>query len=166
MSQVLVGRQFQASLDLGPLQDLIVFPAHHKRQSSQVSEDSTCAILPVEAQERTLLGMVMRLEIALNGRDCPTQFCTVFSIARVSKRAEKLMGMSLQNRGTAPHDFPSLASSVARRTQGAQTSLWIWPILRLRQGTLAGRLACSIHIEDEVVIPLPVEQSAWLPLCH
>ena len=33
VGQALIGRQFQASLDLGSLQDLRVFATHHKRQS-------------------------------------------------------------------------------------------------------------------------------------
>src|SRR5258708_16623737 len=110
--------------------------------------------------------MGRRLEIALHGRDCSTQFRPIFAVAGVSKRAEKLMRMGLQDRGTAPHDFPSLASSVARCAQGTQTSPWIWPICRLRQCALAGCLACPIHIEDKEVISLPVPQPSWLLLCH
>src|SRR5260370_34687965 len=110
--------------------------------------------------------MGMRLKIALHGRDCSTQSRPIFAVAGFSKRAEKLMRMGLQDRGTAPHDFPSLASSVARCAQGTQTSLWIWPICRLRQCALAGRLACPIHIEDKEVISLPVPQPSWLLLCH
>ena len=68
------------------------------------------------------------------------------------------MRMSLQNRGTAPHHFPSLASRVTRSTQRTQTPLWSGPILCLRQGPLASCLTRAIHIEDEVVVPLPVEQ--------
>jgi hypothetical protein len=49
MSQVLIGRQLQTSLDLGALHHLIVFPTHHKRQPSQIGEDGSRAILPVEA---------------------------------------------------------------------------------------------------------------------
>ena len=100
----------------------------------------------------------MSLKRALNARDCLTQFRSIFPIAGVSKRAEKLMRMRLQYRSTASHDFPPLASGVARGTQGPQAPLWIWPIRRSRQSTLAGRLACPIHIEDEVAVPLPVEQ--------
>jgi len=77
MGQVLIGGQFQASLDLGSLYKLRVFPAHHKRQPGQIGEDSSRPILSVEAQECMLLGMVMCLEIALYGRDGSTQFYTV-----------------------------------------------------------------------------------------
>ena len=98
------------------------------------------------------------------GRDGPTQFCPVLPIARVSKRAEKLMRMRLQNRGPAPHDFPSLAPRVARGAQWTQTPLGSRPIRRLWQGALARRLTGAIHIENEVVVPLPVEHPAWMLL--
>ena len=160
VGQVLIGRQFQANLDFSAFQEMIGFAAHHKRQPSEISEDGSRAILPVEAQQNTFFSVVMGLSVALYGRDCPTQFCSVFPIAGVSKCAEKLMRMRLQNRGTAPHDFPPLASGVAGSTQWTQTSLWSWPICRLWQSPLASCLARPIHIKDEVVVPLPVEQPA------
>ena len=113
MGQVVIGRQVQASLDLGPLQDLIVTATHHKRQSGQISEDGSCPILSIKAQQNTFFGRMMRLEVALNSHYSPTQFCSVLTVARVSKRPEKLMRMRLQNRGAAPHHFPSFAPGVA-----------------------------------------------------
>ena len=106
----------------------------------------------------------MRLEGALNGRDCSTQFCSVFPIAGVSKRAQKLMRMGLQDNSTGTHDFPPLASSVAGSTQGAQTPLGSRPIRRLRPRALAGCLACPIHIENEEVVPLPIPEPTWMLL--
>src|SRR2546423_11888615 len=156
VGQMLIGRQGQASLDLGPLQDLRVFPTHHKRQPGQVGKNSSSAILSVEAQQNPFFGMVMRHKIALNGRDGPTQFGTVFPIAGVSKRAQKLMRMRLQRRGPAPHNFPSLASGVARSAQRAQTPLWLRPIRRLRQSPLAGGLTCAIHVKDDPPTSLSV----------
>jgi hypothetical protein len=85
MSQVLIGGQFQASLDLGSFEEVIVTATHHKRQSAQVGKDGSRAILPVQAQENPCFGMVMSLEIALNDRDSPTQFGSVFPIAGISK---------------------------------------------------------------------------------
>ena len=115
MGQMLIRRQFQASLDLGALQELRVFPTHHKRQSGQVGKDGSCAILPVKAQQNTFFGVVMGLSVALNGCDGPTQFSSVLAVARVSKRAQKLMSVGLQDRGTAPHHLSALASRVAHR---------------------------------------------------
>ena len=102
----------------------------------------------------------MSLKRALNARDCLTQFRSIFPIAGVSKRAEKLMRMSLQNGGAAPHHFPSLASGVAGCAQGAQAPLWNWPVGRLRPRARARCLACAIHIEDKEVIPLPIKHTA------
>jgi hypothetical protein len=98
----------------------------------------------------------------LDGRDGPTQFGSVFPIPSVSKRAQKLMRMGLQDRGPGAHDFPPFTPGVAGGTQGAQTPLWGRPILCFRQGALAGRLTRPIHIEDKVMVPLPVEHPAWL----
>ena len=50
VGQVLIGRQFQASLDLGSLQDLIVFATHDIRESCQIGEDGSRAILPIQAR--------------------------------------------------------------------------------------------------------------------
>src|SRR6266568_7037786 len=159
---MLIGREFQASLDLSALQELIVTAPHDKRQSGQVGKDGSRAILSVEAQQHTFFRVVMGLAVALNGRHCPTQFGSVFPIAGVSKRAEKLMRMSLQDGGTGTHDFPTFAPAVCPRLQRAQTSLGSRPIRRFWQGTLAGRLPRPIHIEDKVMVPLPVEHPAWL----
>jgi hypothetical protein len=95
MLEVLIWRKFQASLDLGPLQDLIVFAPHDIPQSCQVNEDGSCPVLPIQAQEGTRFGVVVGLKIALDGCHCPTQFCPVLAIARISKSAEPLMRMGL-----------------------------------------------------------------------
>src|SRR5258708_17421799 len=72
--------------------------------------------------------------------------------------------MGLQDRGTGTDDFSSLAPCVARGTQRTQAPRWRRPIRGLRQGALAGGLARAIHIEDEEVVPLPVEQPTWMLL--
>src|SRR6266699_6103360 len=108
---MLIGREFQASLDLSALQELIVTAPHDKRQSGQVGKDGSRAILSVEAQQHTFFRVVMGLAVALNGRHCPTQFGSV---------------------------FPTFAPAVAGGTQRAQTSLGSRPIRRFSQGTLAG----------------------------
>src|SRR5258708_35032220 len=74
--------------------------------------------------------------------------------------------MGLQDRGTGTDDFSSLAPCVARGTQRTQAPRWRRPIRGLRQGALAGGLARAIHIEDEEVVPMPVEQPTWMLLFH
>jgi hypothetical protein len=59
VGQVLIGRQFQASLDFSAFQEMIGFATHHKRQASSISEDGSRAILPVEAQQNTFFRVVM-----------------------------------------------------------------------------------------------------------
>ena len=59
VGQVLIGRQFQANLDFSAFQEMIGFAAHHKRQPSEISEDGSRAILPVEAQQNTFFRVVM-----------------------------------------------------------------------------------------------------------
>ena len=44
----------------------------HKREPSQIGHDGSRPILPVEAEQNPFFGMVMRLEIALNGCDGQT----------------------------------------------------------------------------------------------
>ena len=116
VGQMLIGGQFQASLDLGSLQDLIVTATHHKRQPSQIGKDGSCAVLPIEAKKGTRIGMLVRFEVALDRCHCPTQLCPVFTIPRISISAEPLMGMGLQDRSASSHDFPALAPGVAAFT--------------------------------------------------
>ena len=65
-----------------------------------------------------LFGMVVRFEGVSDGRHCPTPFCPVLAEALIAVCAEPLVCMSLQDRGTRAHDFPSLTSRVARGAQG------------------------------------------------
>ena len=156
VGQVLIGRQFQASLDLGSLQDLLVFATHDIRESCQIGEDGSRAILPIQAQHGTLFGVIVRLEICSNGRHCSTQFCPVFAIARISKSADPLMRMSLQYCGARSHDFSTFAPGVARGADGAQATLGRGSIWRLWQGSLAGGLTCAINVEDNPPTSLSV----------
>ncbi len=166
MREVLVFWQVQTSLHVRSLQDLIVFATHNIGQSCQVGEDGSRAILPIQAQQGMLFGVVVRLEVALDGRYCPTQLGPVLPVARVSKSGNPLMSMSLQDGGTRSHNFPPFASGVAGGTQGAQAPLWHRSIRCLWQGALAGRLSRAIHIENEEVVPLPVPQSTWMLLFY
>lgn len=95
LRQRLIGRQVQASLDLSSLQDLIVFAAHDICQSRQIGENGSCPILSIQAHQHTLFGMLMRLTVGLDSCDCLAELCSVGTVARVSKRAEPLMGMSV-----------------------------------------------------------------------
>ncbi len=47
MGELLIGRKFQASLDLGSLHNLLSFAPDHRRQSCEIG---SCAILPIQAR--------------------------------------------------------------------------------------------------------------------
>jgi len=95
VGQVLIWRKFQASLDLGSLQDLRVFATHDIRQSCQIGEDGSCPILPIQAQQSALCGVVMRFEVASDDCHRPTELDPVLAIARIPKSGKPLMRMSL-----------------------------------------------------------------------
>jgi len=69
------------------------------------------------------------------------------------------MRMGLQDGGARSNDFSPLAPAVCSRLQRAQATRWRRPILGLWQGTLTGRLAHPIDVENEEVAPLSVPQS-------
>ena len=103
----------QPQFELRLLKQLIVFPTHHEREASQVGYDGSGAILAIQPQQRTLLRQLLRLQMGLDSRHCPSQFRPVLAIAGVAKGAEPLMRMHLQGGGAYPHHFPALASRVA-----------------------------------------------------
>ena len=110
--------------------------------------------------------MVVRFEVALDSRNGPTHLYPVFTIPRISKGGEPLVCMSLQDGGTRADDFSSLASGVARSTQRTEATLGRRKIWCLRQGTLAGGLACPINIEDQPVALGAIPQPGLLLLWH
>ena len=123
-AELLISCQMQADLDLRSVKQLIVFAAHHKREASQVGEDGSGAILPIQTREphalatagarADRLGSLLPPDAALP-ETCRSQRCAI--------RAEPLMGMGLQHGGAGAHDLPALASRVARGTERAQTPL-------------------------------------------
>lgn len=60
--ELLIGWQVQAALDLGPLQQGIVFAPCHEREASQISEHSPGAILPIQSQQGMRRGEVLCLK--------------------------------------------------------------------------------------------------------
>src|SRR2546421_2807443 len=65
-AELLIWRKGEPKLDLGVREQLIVFAAHDKWESSQVREGGSGAILPVESQERALCWDLMGREISLD----------------------------------------------------------------------------------------------------
>ncbi len=162
--EVLIGRQVQARLDVGAIEDAVVFAASDIREIVHIADDRPGAILAIEAQQCSLGGKVVGLEVRLDGRLCSAQFLAILSIARVAKAGHPLMGMHLQDRRARANDFPSLASGVARRAEGTQTPLGRRPIRRLRERPLTRCFTCPINIEDEPAVPLPIPESGCMLL--
>ena len=118
-AELLVFWQMQAEFDLRPIKQLIVFPTHHEREASQVGDDGSGAILPIQPQQRPFLRELLRLQRGLDSCHCATQFCPLLAVARVAKGPEPLVRVGLQHGGAGTHYFPALASRVAR---GAEVS--------------------------------------------
>lgn len=79
-TELLIGRQVQAALDLGPIQHGIVFASCHERKACQISKDGSHTIEPIQPHQGTFLRELVRLQIALNGGHCPTQFLPVLTV--------------------------------------------------------------------------------------
>src|SRR6266849_5526646 len=91
----------------------------------------------------------MGLAVELDGGHRPAQFFPVEPIARVGERAEPLRGMRLRDDRAGADDLPALAPGVAGRAQLPQPTLGGRQLWSLWQGTLAGRLARAIDVEDD-----------------
>lgn len=85
MSHLLVWGQMQASLDLSSIQKLIVFASRHIAEASEIGEDGSGALLPIQPEQGTFLRELARREIPPDGRHRPAQFLPKFSIASVCK---------------------------------------------------------------------------------
>ncbi len=164
MSQLLIGGQVQTSLNLGSIQKLIVLPPRHIEEASQVGEDRSRAILPIQPQQGMRRLQAVRLQIATDGHDRATQFFPVRSVAWVPEGAEPVVAMGLQGRGSRADDLPTLAESRARCTQGTQAALGKRPVWTLRQSTLTGGLARPIDVEDDSLFACSINKPTCLPL--
>src|SRR6266487_1375177 len=141
--QKLVGGQAQTGLNQRMIQHGVVFATHYEEEASQIGEYGPGAILSIKAQEGMFLRELMRGEVATDGEERLTQFCSVEPIASVAKGAEPLRGVSLTDDGPGPHDFPSLASGVARGTELIQSSKGWGQFLCLRVCTERGQSGSS-----------------------
>ena len=79
-----IGGQVQARLDERMIEHGVVFAAHHKRESCQIGDDGSRAILPIQPEQGTFLREMMRLQIAPDGPERLTQFLPIQSVAFVA----------------------------------------------------------------------------------
>jgi hypothetical protein len=85
-SEVLIGGQVQARLDLGTIEELVVFAARDLRHVAHIRHDRPAAILTIQTHQRSLGGKVMGLDIRLDGALRPASLLAIPPVPRVSKR--------------------------------------------------------------------------------
>src|SRR6266566_1302668 len=118
----LIWGEVQARLDERMIEDAVLFAASHKRETSEIGEHGSRAILPVESEQRVLREELVRCEIATDSCQSLAQFLAVASVPSVAETAEPLVVVRLAN-GRAGADYlPPLASPVARRTYVLQSA--------------------------------------------
>src|SRR5712692_3922728 len=112
-------------------------------------DDGTVPVLAIESDERLTLGQTQFRLICHDHLQPSPQLPWVVSIARIPKRCQPLMRMSLQERGAGPDHFSTLAPRIARRTDRLETPLWRGEIRTLRQSTLS----CGLSRADKTRRP-------------
>src|SRR5262245_15652314 len=70
--------------------------------------------------------------------------------------------MGLEHRRACTHNFATLASTVARRTNGLHSPLSNWEVEGGGQGALECGLSCPIQIKHEETVALAVQEAAEL----
>lgn len=88
----------------------------------------------------------------------------VVSIAAVAETAEPVITMGLRDDCASTDDLPAFASSVARRTDLLQATLWGRQLLCHRQGPLPGGLSCPIDVKDHACVACAINQLAGVSL--
>src|SRR5581483_9369531 len=82
------------------------------------------------------------------------------AVARSSEGSQELIGMGLEHNGSRAHDFPALASLIARSAHVVKTPMRGRQRLSLGQGARARDFASSIHIRDQPTLPAPIRDPA------
>src|SRR5260370_35052249 len=67
------------------------------------------------------------------------------------------MGMRLEDDGAGADDFSTLAPQVARRADLIETTMGSGQRRKTGQGTLPRSLSGSVHIDDQPLVPYPVD---------
>jgi hypothetical protein len=80
--------------------------AHHIREASQIGQDRSRAILPIQPQQDQLLWQVIGFNVELYGSHGPAQFFPELPVTRVGERAEPLRGMRLSEGRAGRDDLP------------------------------------------------------------
>ena len=92
-AELLISRQVQTALDLGPIQHAVIFAAHDEQEACQIGDDGPCPVLPIQPYQGADRRKMVRLQIALNSGQPSAQFLPVTSIAAVAEAAEPVVTM-------------------------------------------------------------------------
>ncbi len=108
------------------LQEQISSPSRHKRRAGQkqLSDDGRIAISSVETDQRHFWWKREVLQISRDGAPRRSQFTAIVAIALARIRPDLLARVHLKRGGARAHHLPTLASSVARRTDGTLVGVW------------------------------------------
>src|SRR6266567_3489362 len=116
-AELLIWGKGKPKLDLSLRKQLLVFATHDHRQSRDVREGGSGPIPSVEPQQHTCCWQLMGHKVLLDLGHGSAEFLSGLAIAWPTERAEPLVGMSLQDRGSGADNFSSLPPSVARSTE-------------------------------------------------
>jgi len=105
---------------------------------------------------------LIRRQIAANGRQPLAQFFPISPIPAVAETAEPLITVRLRYRCSRPYDFPTLAASVARRTDLIQSAKSGRQLVGLGKRPLAGGFPCAINIKDDPGLTCSIYQTPSL----
>src|ERR1051326_7770174 len=61
-TELLISREMQTALDLGSIQDGVIFAAHHEGEICQIGDDRPRPILPIQSQQGRRRGKMVCLK--------------------------------------------------------------------------------------------------------
>src|SRR6266567_3804888 len=141
---------------------MVVSAPQNPAESSQFLDQTSIAVLSIQAHHPLGTRKLLHFEIALYGSNSTLEVPPVVAIACSPKGAQPLMRVRLQHSGAGPDPFTSFASEIARRTHLAQPSVGRRMIWSLRQSPLARGLPRPIDIKDQPLVAVPIPMSTWL----
>src|SRR5258708_4027461 len=144
MHKLLIGGQGETRFDLCEIKESVIFATHQPRDlgSEQIGDDGSISVLAIESDEGLTSGQAQLRLIRRDHLQSSQQLPSVVRIARIAKRSQPLMGMSLQERRPSANHLSALASRVARRTDRLRASLWRGRTMRL--GKAPPRVSCLL----------------------
>jgi hypothetical protein len=152
----LIGWQLEPLLNGRPLNEVIVFASHDYRRTlllsclhcQQIRQGSGIAIQPIEPNDHMGQRKRERVGIRRDHMACLLELVAILPIARVSKRAQKLMSMCLQDRRPGSNYLPAFAAQISWCTHPVKAALRRRQVWSGWKRSLAGRLFGAINIDE------------------